>query len=348
MGLRINADKKFEVDWLLPDGSNAIALENAKPLASAEIARKLIDLFFENETIFHAHRQWLDWLKRLEPVDEQKLKRLTKFRYGSVRDWIENPPIRGHMIYGKYEKFYEENKNTRTITPKYKLAPKEKWRITYDTHIGLLEKAEAKEADRIISINQSYGFALQAVVRDPLVPISLSPILKCQCGHSVNLTSNRYGNKLYRYYYCSLKHECISKRAIEQEIVSQIIDNIGKQADRLLGAIHSSIENENIQESEELKKLKHERAKVLESFKSTGMSVFLDAEKQLTEKINILENAEGTTINLDEESQQVLSAIKNPEFWWSMQPCDRHVWFRKIVRVARLQDGQVASVELSL
>lgn len=252
------------------------------------------------------------------------------------------------MAYGKYEKYYEENQISRTITAKYRLAPKEKWRVVYETHVGLIDKAESKEIDRIIGLNQSYGFALQAVVRDPLVPISLSPILRCQCGHSVNLTSNRYGNKLYRYYYCSLRHECNSKRAVEQEIMDQIIKQISKQAERLLGAIDSAIASESIQESEELRKLKHERDKVVESFKTTGMAVFLDAEKQLSEKINALENATGGAVALDESSQQVLDAIKDPEFWWSMPPCDRHGWLRKIVRVARLQDGQVVSVELSL
>jgi site-specific DNA recombinase len=348
LGLRVTPDKKFEVDWLLPDQSNAIAMHGDTYLASAEIARKLIDLYFELETMSSTHYQWIEWLESLTPIDKKRIKRIITFRYESIKEWFTNPAIRGHMAYGRYEKFYEENQSSRTITAKYKAADPSKWRIIYDTHKGLVDAAEAKEIDRLLKLNSAYGFAIASATRKSGTPPTLSPILRCQCGRAVNVSSQTFKDKNYRYYYCSIRPQCRNKGANEAIIVPQIIEHIGLQADKLLGAVQSAISGSHSQDSDEIRKLKAERDKVIESFKATGMKIFLDAEQQLSNKISLLEATPTASSLPDETAQEFLNNIRDPNFWWSMPPCDRHNWFRKIVRVARLEDGHVVSVELSL
>src|SRR6478672_7661100 len=69
LGYRVNSDRRYEIDSILPDRSNAIGFYGDQYLASGEIARRLVDEFLEQQTIRQALKSWKEWLVKIDTTN---------------------------------------------------------------------------------------------------------------------------------------------------------------------------------------------------------------------------------------------------------------------------------------
>jgi DNA invertase Pin-like site-specific DNA recombinase len=230
MGYRINKARDYEIDLIKPDYSNAVGSYKGNPVATGELARMLIDLFFERQTARQALKRWkqdiLEFLDLSIVGNVALCDRLLKLSGSFFCDWIRNPVLRGHIAYGKYKKILYGDKLDKK---RYSSLPEHEWRIQWNTHPdqALISESEYQTIKKILDQNTQYGYAIAKQKLTENEPASLSSILRCKlCGLRCLATSTLKKGVRYRYYYCQGKKDfyCKSKSITEKQLVPQIID----------------------------------------------------------------------------------------------------------------------------
>lgn len=353
-GYRI-VNGKFEIDYLLADHSNCVGYLNQKPLAKGELAKILIELFLKYQTQYLAVKHYKqDIINKLNPIVNQKIvnKELIRNNNGGIKKWLTNEILQGHTIYGKTKeiRYGEKLDKTRWID-----APKAEHRIYINTHEALISPAVAKQIHQILKTNLNYGFAVNAN-KHSNTPLSFSPILICnKCGSSYSSCKNKYQKineeiVYYRHYNCSKKYDVncpqkgISERKLREKLIVFVISKAEKLAQILIDADTGII----TPDEEKYNLLIAESESSYIKYKTTGLEIYLEAYRSFKQEIVRIESILHQKKDNSQDSQKLILALSNPQFWAEMNNFDLHRYLREIVSACWLEDKAIARLELNL
>lgn len=349
LGLRI-VNRRYEIDDLLPDLSNVIAHEQNNPLASADLARNLIQLYIQRGALTSALSQWKVWLQALTPSADLKLqekfKKLMTFAPSSMSYWLELPELQGCTVYGKYKLEYYGEKLQRK---RYKLQPKHEWHIIPATHPALICPADAAVIERQLQINANVGRALQQARRDPSVPKPLSSIIRCTCGRLALESSTFQKGKRYSYLYCCGRatKACNTKGLSLSKARQQLIQHLTAKANEMVDTATATAAGAMYTEPANLAFLKSEAADAKHKYDLFGLPEHLSMYKSFTQKIELIEAQQDILRKQEVDKQALLMSLSNPQFWDSLEPVELHDLLRSLIREARLENGSIAAIEIS-
>ncbi|MGV2830539.1 recombinase family protein [Myxosarcina sp. GI1(2024)] len=349
-GYRINSQRQYELDLALQDGSNAIAKDGGRYLASCELAQRLVDLYLEIQTIRGALKAWKRDLQALEAADESKYNRILQFTQSWLGYWLREPVLRGHMVYGKYKReLYGEKLEKK----RYKLLPRHEWRIAYNTHPSdrLIDLATAKTIDKLLTTNENKGRAIAIAKSSPGTPKSLSSIMRCcRCKSRFNATGTYQKGKYYRYYYCIGRNEfkCKSEGVSEGKLRGWLMEAIVTKASQLTEAVEKASQGEVAIDSGQLKVLKSESQAAFEKYQQTGMSEFLALHKTFERKIENLEANLQADLEAVRAQETLLLSYSSVDFWLGLSNARLHDLLKRIVRDAWFDDGHLVSLDLEI
>lgn len=351
LGYRITKARKYEIDFALPDGSNVIGYLGEKIYASGELARALIDLFLQQQTLRQALKIWkLDILGRLNTTSygESEVARLLRFAPHSMREWLGNPVLRGHTAYGKFQKtLYGEKLDKK----RYVAAKPYEWRIKWNTHPDqiLLSEAEWRSIERVLEANKTQGLAIAKARINSDIPVSLSTILRCRhCGLRFVCVSTKQKGKFYRYYYCCGRKEfhCQQKGISEKVLVQEIIQAIVDKAQQIVALLQSSKAGTITIDNAQLSVLQAESIEADRKYRITGMKEFLTLHQQLKMRAEQIEANRSKEVAQAEKNFRLLVGLASPEYWASLPPIDLHRYLRGLVKDCWIQDARVVGIDL--
>ena len=354
LGYRVNKDKKYELDWVKPGGSNVVGYLDEKAIASADLARILIDLYLSEKTLYKAIRKWRqNYLEKLNPIiDKKKYKILFDFTENSMSYWLKNPILQGHTAYGKYKKAYYGDKLEKV---RYVKQPQENWRIKYNTHPDqvLITYAESKAIARLLQLNAIHGYRIASykAQQHPDRPLSLSPILRCNvCGQHFKVSSCHHNNKRYATYYCQgkIQYKCSQASISERLVLSLVIPQITHNAESISQEITRALSGEAATSPKEIQILKEEAASTLEKYKITGISEYAEINRKLEAKIKTLENVHQQEQKVYLEQEKLISAIASVDFWRSLPPVELHRYLREVVQTCWIDNRAIVKIDLNI
>ena len=352
LGYRINKDRKYEIDWILPDFSNAVGFCDGKHLGSGELARRLVDEFLKHQSLRSALKHWKDFLRNLDTSRGQpeKVKAFLNFAGSSFHDWLKHPVLRGHTAYGRFKRVRYGEKLDKH---KYVELPAHEWRITWNTHPNdaLISDVEWSAIQRILEANQVRGYAIAKSRLKPGTPASLSTILRCKhCNRRFLCSSTTQEGKMYRYYYCGGKrdHYCITKSIPETELVNQLLDALVLKAKEMVILIEGSEANEIQADPEQLKVLRQKAQEAEQNYRLTDMKEFKDLAQKLNQRITEIELTRLRIAEQAESNLAMLQGLSNRRYWDSLPRFELHKNLRDLVHNCWIENGKVVLVEFAL
>lgn len=351
LGYRINKQRKFEIDSLMSDSSNAVAKDNQGNLfAAGELARLLIDNYLKYGTLRLALKNWKFYLQTLEFLNVKVKDRLTKLSVGTVSDWIKDPTLRGHTAYGRYQK---ESYGDKLQKKRYKKLNSEEWRIQYHTHPDqvLITETEWQFIKKQVEVNANKGRAIAQSRMSPEEPKSLSSILRCKkCGLFFVRSSSVQKGKKYVYYYCQGKADfhCKNKGISQKILKAQLIDKIVLQARTLVSMIEKAKADFVESSPEKIKLLEQEISDAKTKYEVLKFDAFLSLARTLEQQLNaLLTNRKKEIIQL-ESRKSLLIDLAEKDYWLSLDQLNLHRYLRCLVKDAWIEDGHLISVDLDV
>ncbi len=349
LGYRANQQQNAEIDWLTSGGGNAILCLDGELLASGEIALKLKDLYVKHGTLRQSLKHWKEWIKSCEVINQKAADGLLKRTASFVREWLEDPTLRGHTAYGKYrrESFGEKLDKKRFVR-----LPKNEWRIQYNTHPDqvLITESEFKFIQKNLEQNHNKGIAIALSKSDPEQPRSLTGILRCDlCKLTMISCSTRAKGKLYRYYYCSGKKDfkCQSKGISEKQIIKLIVPAITQKATQLVSVIEQAKSGGSIADPERKGALEKEIADAYNKYNSLKIEAFLSLAKTLEQQLSAIEATQIQEVKRLESREVLLLGLSDPGYWNHLSPQDLHRYLKAIVQTCWV-NGRDCSLRIDL
>jgi len=249
---------------------------------------------------------------------------------GHLKEWLENPVLRGHTAYKKYKKRGSKK-------------DPEDWEMHYDTHADqrLITDEEFQEIQAILKSNARQ-------IGAPEATFYLTGLVVCdRCGHKCVLKRSPD----YQYYGCRNStigcnnRKCIRLEKIDEAIINQLVN----RANEIVVATDEL--QEASFEPAELTILK-EQLKELE--KIIQMNPTTDIFKKT--KYDLIKEIESRSSQASGENfvqATAMQIIRRPEsrkkiFWYTLKLEERDIIYDKLIRKVAILDGEVVSVDLMI
>ncbi|MBD2124827.1 recombinase family protein [Microcoleus sp. ZQ-A2] len=327
-------------------------------ISKAQMAREAVDVFFKlrrtRKVLTHLYQKYGAERKKgtqkreklLENSDDQAQENSDKKRTkgtnlvlsqellfwsagGHLKDWLENPVLRGHTAYKKSQKRGS------------KKDPKD-WEMHYDTHADqrLITDEEFTEIQAILKSNARQ-------VGTPESTFYLTGLVVCdKCGHKCVLKRSAD----YQYYGCRNStigcnnRKCIRTEKIDEAIINQLFE----RASEIVLATDSL--QEAALESSELSILKQELQEVEKMLERRPTDILKKTQYELQKEIDKLSNQPSHENFVQATAMQL---IRRPEarkktFWYTLTLEERDIIYDKLVRKIAILDGNVISVDLTI
>jgi DNA invertase Pin-like site-specific DNA recombinase len=249
---------------------------------------------------------------------------------GHLKEWLENPVLRGHTAYKKYKKTGSKK-------------DPEDWEMHYDTHADqrLITDEEFQEIQAILKSNARQ-------IGAPGATFYLTGLVVCdRCGHKCVLKRSPE----HQYYGCRnstigcSNRKCIRIEKIDEAIINQLFN----RANEIVVATDEL--QEASLEPAELTILK-EQLKELE--KIIQMNPTNDIFKKT--KYDLIKEIESRSSQVNGENfvqATAMQIIRRPEsrkkiFWYTLTLEERDIIYDKLIRKVAILDGEVVSVDLMI
>lgn len=343
-GYRINKQKKYEIDYALPDLSNVIGFYQDKAYARGELAFKRIELFFKFRTTHQTFKQYKHFLEQLKIHNQKLFNNQYNASYNSFLEWLKDPTIRGHQVYGKYCIKY---KGTKKETKTYRKAPRSQWRIYSNQHESFLTFIQEKQLDKLLEKNKNKAFAASKTKHNK--PETFSSILRCKhCLLGYIAHNNGLGYTTYycrgRWEYKNCKASGITQIQLTKKLISEIINQSGKLAQLLDNSLSGILPPD----ADKLNQLKQSLKVVHQQHLLTGSELFLDTSRKLQQEIAELESRTKKEISTLKDRQDLIKGLSDPEFWQSLDRQDLHRYLNDVVKLAWLDNKAIYRLDLDL
>lgn len=249
-----------------------------------------------------------------------------------VRDWVQNPVLRGHTCYQKWDS-------------KRRQKPPEEWEWHHNTHPD-----ETLLTEDEFQVIQDYLARRSKPIRAPQTKFYLTGFVYCNsCGHKSMLRRSQ----TYVYYGCrqsssgclnhgNIKVECL-EHAVAQALQRRAVE-IASQGQ------HEDLAPSGIELSELSRLQQH----------LDGMNRLLVEQPDNSNLKQLIYKTQAKVEALQHQDDlskfQAATAdelIRLPEaqdfgFWFSLSQAEREIFYTKLVKEIFFQDRQVVSVKLSV
>lgn len=340
VGFRV-IDKKYELDTLHPNHSNALAREKGVVIAEDRAARQLVLFFLRKQTLTGATTAWKDWLDSLEPINTARMERLKKYRRDYAGIYLRNPVVRGHTPFGIYRSELIEVPGQRKFKKRYRKAPESEWRLARNTHEGVIKPGEWSKIKKLLSKCADVGFAISRTRIPDDKPQSLASLLKCKdCCQSFIRSSNRYKDRYYVYYRC--RSAGCQNRFTEEQVREMLIHKIVSHASELMAHL-AGFQVKEVEPSPRLLELERHRDATQALFDQTREPSLLVAIDRFEKEIKTLQGVATEEKNIN---PRIVEAFANVTYWEQLDLTSLHQDLRGAVRTAWISSGEI--VELIL
>jgi hypothetical protein len=248
-----------------------------------------------------------------------------KWSVAGFRDWLNNPTLRGHTVYGRWH----NQKNPH------------QWDIRYNTHKALMSEQEWQEINCLLDRGrQLWGRNANKTTHDYL----LSGQIVCGvCGYNCYRYIARNGKERMR---CRKRdegsHLCSNKQSvllidIKQAVIVALLAKSKEIAELASTPIGSA-------ESPELKELKAKLA----GLESLGYDpAFEDAKQNLRLRIEAMNyEAQHGSVQVSENRELLLMSAQQQDYWQTLDPDQKRRFFRALVDQVVVKNGIVQEVRL--
>jgi site-specific DNA recombinase len=297
-------------------------IETKEELTYAQVARSMIDLFLEGQSLRQAIRRFNQryGIQRFETSRTIRAgledKGVIQRSPSGLKAWLANPVLRGHLVY-----FGDDAKKTR---------------IFYNTHPThrLLRDQEFEEIAEIIANNKGRrGFGSVA----PVYP--LSGLVKCGvCGGTCYAQQSTRSNQskpdaAYYYYYCKNANmgACTSKNYIrmdwiEERVIAALIEKAEAISEIAVTLPDTPPDPKLVQLQQQLAGLE-----------MLGKNPAIDAAiADLKAQIQTLHYA-GETIEISQKDlEEKLRIFTRPNYWNSLNQAEKRDIYKKLVKTIKV------------
>jgi DNA invertase Pin-like site-specific DNA recombinase len=246
----------------------------------------------------------------------------------SFSEWVQNPVLRGHTAYCKFQKTGNSKKP-------------EEWEIHHDTHSDqrLLSDKEFFELQLILRSNRRK-------VGTPGSKFYLTGLVVCdRCGHKMVLKRSLE----YAYYGC--RHSttgCSNRKCLRVEKIDEvIIEHLFKRTQQLSQVLDLS---NSLTEVSELVNLR-QQLEVIEQALAQGTGEALKrARYELLQEIEQW-TKQMQLLNLETATAQQIMAhpqARDLGFWHTRTYQEREVLYEKLLNKVLIRDGEVVTVDLRI
>ncbi|MBD1919790.1 recombinase family protein [Microcoleus sp. FACHB-831] len=248
---------------------------------------------------------------------------------GNLKEWLENPVLRGHTAYKKYKKRGS------------KKDPKD-WEMHYDTHPDqrLISDEEFQEIQEILKSNARQ-------IGTPGKTFYLTGLVICErCGHKCVLKRNAD----YQYYGCRnstigcSNRKCIRIEKIDEAIINQLFNRANE-----IALAPDGLQEEAL-ETSELSILKQQLQELEKILEMNPTHILKKTQYDLQKEIESQSNQANNDNFVQATAMQL---IRRPEarkktFWYTLTLEERDIIYDKLVRKIAILDGEVVSVDLTI
>ncbi len=296
-------------------------LDSREELSKAEMARELIDLFFELRSLQGAIKRFnqkYGLQRRANTPHSTKRSNFYWCRAGLAR-WLRNPVLCGHLVYFPNSE-----------------APL----ITWDAHPDqrLISDEEHLEIKKILESNYKLrGWG----VYSPLYPLS-GLIICAECGHRCYCQKSGSKNRPI-YYQCSnyRLRACGVKKTIRASVVEQaVVEALVARSDEIARLAEVVEENP---EPLEVQSLRNQLA----GLKALGKNPAIDtAIAQIEEQIARLLRQHTQKVNVD--STLIDKVLSNRSYWLTLPDKEKRQLYHDLVEKIVVKEGVVAQIILKV
>jgi site-specific DNA recombinase len=313
-------------------------LDARTELSKAEIARDIINLFFEARSLRGCLRsvnvKYGIFTTANNNDDGEKIggvisRGLFRFSVGGLRNWLTNPVLQGHLCYLK-------NRNGKRLE-------RSQWQITRDTHEALISYEQSVEIEAILDHNkQVRGYGTQAQ-RFPLSGLIFCAVCRSAC-YSCSCRIGASNTEFHYYFQCknaTLK-SCDNKKLVRQDKCEAVaIAALTQRAEQI--ADIAELPTRTI-EPIELRELRTQLA----SLETLGYNVAIaQAKEQIKAQINNLEYSLTVGVKVDSELRSVLvETFSNPSFFETLPEQDKKPIYQSLISKIVVKDAEIEKVVL--
>lgn len=324
---------KFELDY----SEFLCLLETKETMTKAQVARDIIDIFFNVRSLRAAIRE-INTKYGIVRFNYDKgggviVRGLFRWSPGGLSNWLNNPTLLGHICYLK-------KKNNQQLD-------QSQWDIHYDTHPNhkLITEQESSEIASILSNNrQLRGFGTSQQ-RHPLAGLVFCA--ECRATH-YSQSGTRGKTPGYNYYFqCKnyLLRACSQKKMIRMEIVEDAVvkaltSRASEIVDNTLDTSKVIVPNQRLQE------LQHQ----LIGLESLGLNPALEkAKREIKNQIKNIEKQHELSIKEKFSNQELLIQVfSDPNFWHSIPDLTEKTRIvQALVTEIWVRDGKVQDIVLA-
>ena len=306
------------------DNSKYLCLiDNKKELSKVDIAKDIIQTFISCKTLrktittLHSRYGITRFGRGKKPGCA--VNGLFEWSSSSLRYWLLNPTIRGHLSYLDGQEIYCNN------------------------HPALITDKEFAEVKFILDKNKSLGGWGIKKRRHPL-----SGHMKCGTCRASLYTITSGKDKSYLYYGCKNRNggNCKEKRISNTKALNLVFDALSKRAQELANLV--SEPDEYVKTEDEIRL--ETQLKKLEEVNRLGHSeaieqAILSIEQQLEE----LRHQQNYSTEGDEELMELLiAAFSDVEYWQSLTQEQLVQIVDRLVGDITIQDGEVIDIKLKV
>lgn len=313
-------------------------LINQRERSRAQVAREIVDAFFEKRTLRLALReinerygiQTFAHNQGDRQLGGRVSQKLFRFSPAGLRNWLTNPLLCGHLAYLRRDK-----KRSETI-------------YSHNSEQRLITDQEAQEITKILAFNsQKRGYGSTAL-RYPCSGLVF-------CGECRGAMYSTYGRKNYKHpergynYYFQCKNwrtrACLQKTTIRMEMVEEaVIDHLVRRAIAISEAASLPLEQD------EPVALKELRSQLASLDKIPGHNSAIESAKQdLRNQIETFQYRIQQDAGFRRTDQELLLRVTPQRSFWRTLPDEKkQEYFRKLVDRVVVRNGQVELVNLKV
>lgn len=248
---------------------------------------------------------------------------------GSVREWLLNPVIRGHLAYSIGGHNREEQKRGIYKKPK---------QVIYNTHEPIITETEYKAIVSRMQENRTYARAGTSAPRYPL-----SGLVFCgYCGEKMTYHTTidkRYGRR-YGNYLCR-NRDCNRQNVSERMIEAKVREALSAQAERL-AELQAQPADDKI--NPELLEAQRQIADLQALYDRTPLAGIRDAIAEMEAKAKRIEASPvGVPI---EDFTELIELFSNPSNWNLLSLAEKRIVYHELIE--RIEVKRSADVRTTL
>jgi site-specific DNA recombinase len=309
-------------------------LDTRQVLTKAEIARDIIDTFFQQKTVSLTMRA-INLKYGILTICHGRgrfARDMFRFSPAGLSTWLKSPVLQGHLVYLKKRGGKQRNR--------------EDWVIHYNTHPDqrLLSDEEAEEIKAILEHNRQvrgYGTTAQKY--------PLSGLIFCaECrGACYSLKGNRGHQPGYNHYFqCKnwRARGCSQKAVVRMDAATEaVIEAISQRAQAISSLADTA---QPTPEPNELKQLRTQLSQ-LETIPGNN-PVIEQAKRDLRGQIVQWEHSLTQSTQIDDNQRTLLLTFQDKSYWHTLLPEEQQQMFRRLVERVIVRDGRVEQVILKV